>query len=199
MALNKRTQAQRAADLVQIENLHLRGKTQIEIAEIISSQRPYTLSRQQVDYDLRSLTKSWLAEATAERNSAMAKELATIKALQAECWAAWEQSKSERTKARQETGGKGKDGKATVTKASMEKEQRDGNPAFLQAVLSCIDRRCKLLGLDAPTKQEVTGKDGGPIQAETTTKPDLSKLGVDELLQLRQIMTKATDGTTNAG
>lgn len=163
MALNKRTQAQRAADLVQIENLHLRGKTQIEIAEIISSQRPYTLSRQQVDYDLRSLTKMWLAEATAERDSAMAKELATIRALQAECWAAWEQSKSERTKARQETGGKGKDGKATVTKASMEKEQRDGNPAFLQAVLSCIDRRCKLLGLDAPAKSELTGKDGGDL------------------------------------
>ncbi len=183
MALNKRTQAQRAADIVLIENLHLRGKTQIEIAEIISSQRPYTLSRQQVDYDLRSLTNLWLAEATAERDSAIAKELATIRALQAEYWAAWEQSKNERTKARQESGGKSKDGKPNVIKATMEKEQRDGNPAFLAGVMSCIERRCKLLGLDAPAKQQNLN-----VNLSELTDEQLDRLEAGESLE--QVMRR---------
>jgi hypothetical protein len=33
----------------------------------------------------------------------------------------------------------------------------------LQGVGWCIERRCKLIGIDAPQKQEVTGKDGGPL------------------------------------
>jgi hypothetical protein len=43
---------------------------------------------------------------------------------------------------------------------------------------------------------EFTGKDGGPIRTENTQKPDLSKLSLDELLALRQMMSKTTDGTT---
>lgn len=29
----------------------------------------------------------------------------------------------------------------------------------------CIDRRCKIFGLDAPEKRELTGKDGSPLLA----------------------------------
>ena len=52
----------------------------------------------------------------------------------------------------------------------MEKEQRDGNPAFLQGVLNCIDRRCKLLGIDAPTRTDNRNYD-----------IDLSKLSDEQL------------------
>jgi hypothetical protein len=179
MALNKRTQAQRAADLAQTERLHLQGKTQYEIAEIISSQRPYTLSRQQVDYDLGSLAVMWRAEAVATRDASIAKELAQIKMLQSEYWTAWESSKTERTKARQETDGtKDRSGKPIVKKSSMEKEQRDGNPAFLQGVLSCIDRRCKLLGLDAPVKQQNLN-----VDLSTLTDEQLDRLDAGESIE----------------
>lgn len=46
-------------------------------------------------------------------------------------------------------------------------------------------------------KQEVTGKNGGPIQTESSTKPDLSKLSADELRQLRTMVAKTTDGSAN--
>lgn len=193
MAPTKQAQFVREDRYQQVTTLYLRGWTQKQIAAEVG------VTQGMISNDLKVIQQRWREQTAFNLDEAKAKELARLDELERECWAAWEQSKSERTKARQETGGKGKDGKATVTKASMEKEQRDGNPAFLQAVLSCIDRRCKLLGLDAATKSELTGKDGGPIQSESTTKPDLSKLGVDELLQLRQIMTKATDGTTDAG
>ncbi len=193
MAPTKQAQFVREDRYQQVTTLYLRGWTQKQIAAEVG------VTQGMISNDLKVIQQRWREQTAFNLDEAKAKELARLDELERECWAAWEQSKSERTKARQETGGKGKDGKATVTKASMEKEQRDGNPAFLQAVLSCIDRRCKLLGLDAPTKSELTGKDGKPIEVEQRTKPDLSKLGVDELLQLRQIMTKATDGTANAG
>lgn len=141
----------------QVTTLYLRGWTQKQIAAEVG------VTQGMISQDLKEIQRRWREETAFNLDEAKGKELARLDELERECWAAWEQSKSERTKARQETGGKGRDGKATVTKASMEKEQRDGNPAFLQAVLSCIDRRCKLLGLDAPTKSELTGKDGADL------------------------------------
>jgi hypothetical protein len=43
---------------------------------------------------------------------------------------------------------------------------------------------------------EFTGPNGGPIRTENTSKPDLSKLSLDELLALRQMMSKAADVPT---
>ncbi|HSG63294.1 MAG TPA: hypothetical protein VLA24_17855 [Pseudomonadales bacterium] len=157
MAERKRTAAQRLIDLAFVERLHLRGKNADEIAIELSAIRPYNLSRQQVGYDIRAVSEIWKAEAIALIDEAKSRTLADLKELQGEFWSAWESSKEERTKARQEVGGK-KDGQPVVTKSSMEKEQRDGNPAFLQGVLSCIDRRCKILGIDAPVKNEVDNR-----------------------------------------
>jgi len=39
-----------------------------------------------------------------------------------------------------------------------------GDPKAVGAVLRVMDRRAKLLGLDAPQKTEITGPDGGPVQ-----------------------------------
>lgn len=174
MAQPKRTDFQRESDLEKVSSLYLKGWRQIDIAAEMG------LSRQQISYDLKTIQQRWRESTAINLDEAKSRELARLDELERSFWAAWEQSKSERTKARQETGGKGKDGKATVTKASMEKEQRDGNPAFLQGVLSCIDRRCKLLGLDAPTKSELTGKDGAALTVriiydDTDIDPDATQ------------------------
>lgn len=47
-------------------------------------------------------------------------------------------------------------------------------------------------------RSEVTGANGGAVKTEQTTKHDLSKLSVDELLQLREIVTKASNGDPNS-
>jgi len=44
-----------------------------------------------------------------------------------------------------------------------------------------------------PVRNEHTGADGKPIQAQVDVKLDLSKLSLDELLQMRQMVSKATD------
>mgnify|MGYP000930301741 CR=1 FL=1 len=43
---------------------------------------------------------------------------------------------------------------------------RGGDLAAMDRVLKILERRAKLLGLDAPTRSEVTGADGGPVAIE---------------------------------
>jgi len=45
----------------------------------------------------------------------------------------------------------------------LEPMARVGKPDAVNAYLKVMERRSKLLGLDAPAKQEHTGKDGGAI------------------------------------
>lgn len=177
MAPTKRTPFMREENLHRITELYLRGRTQSQIGAELG------LSQGMISNDLKLIQQRWREQTTFNLDEAKGKELARLDALERECWAAWEQSKSERTKARQKTSGKGKDGKAAITEASMEKEQRDGNPAFLQAVLSCIDRRCKLLGLDAPTKQQNFN-----VDLSTLTDEQLDRLEAGEPLE--QVMRR---------
>lgn len=44
------------------------------------------------------------------------------------------------------------------------KQAMDGNQGAVDRVLRIMERRAKLLGLDAPVKQEVSGPDGEPTR-----------------------------------
>lgn len=57
-------------------------------------------------------------------------------------------------------------------------------------------RKLKLWGLDAPQRIEASGPNGGPIQTEE--KLDYSKLNLEELLSLEQLMIKAGAPATKA-
>lgn len=45
---------------------------------------------------------------------------------------------------------------------------RTGHEGAIDRLLRIMERRAKFMGLDAPTKQEVTGKDGGPVATVAT-------------------------------
>lgn len=167
MAEKKREHFQRESDYERITSLYLRGWRQVDIATELG------LSQQQISYDLRTIQERWRKSTAINLDEAKQKELSRIDELEREFWAAWEASKTERTKARQEKGAKG-----VITKASMEKEQRDGNPAFLNGVLSCIDRRCKLLGLDAPEKRQTWN-----VDLSTLTDEQLDRLDKGEPIE----------------
>jgi len=161
MAAPKRTKFQREENYVQITELYLRGKTQYEIAALLE------ISQSQVNYDLKVIQRQWRESTTMNLDEAKAKELARLDELERTFWAAWESSKTERTQARQEKNNAG----ATV-KASMTKEQRDGNPAFLAGVMGCIEQRCKLLGLYAATKTQNLNVDLSTLTDEQLDRLD---------------------------
>ena len=174
MAPPKRTPFQREESLHRIASLYLQQWTQAEIA------REVGLSQGMISNDLKLIQKRWREETAFNLDEAKSMELARLDTLEREYWAAWERSKSERAKKRQETDGKAKDGKPNVKKLSIQMEQRDGNPAFLDGVRNCIADRRKLLGLDAPTKSELTGANGGALTVriiydDTDIDPDATQ------------------------
>lgn len=151
MAAPRRTRTQRAHDLTRIAELYLTGKRQVDIAAELG------VTQQQVSYDLQEIHRRWRESTLINMDEAKHRELDRLDVLERTYWAAWERSLTERTKTKQEKNAIG------VGKASVEKENLLGNPAYLAGVQSCIEQRCKIIGLYAPAKQELTGKDGAPL------------------------------------
>jgi predicted transcriptional regulator len=153
--------AQRAAKAAE---LYLRGCTQWEIA------RELGVSRPRVSQMLSAVRNGWHTTATAEIATHVAEQLARIQRLEREYWLAWERSRQQRE--RTETVVED----ATLTgspelppgvplrlpygkrRARVQREARDGAAAFLSGIAWCISERSKLLGLDAPTKIDITAR-----------------------------------------
>lgn len=53
--------------------------------------------------------------------------------------------------------------------AVMQQKALKGDAGAVDRVLRIMERRAKLLGMDAPVKQEITGKDGGAIEINGVT------------------------------
>lgn len=162
----KRKKAQKSADRAFIEHWYVRGKTCETIAKMLSETRPYKLSRQQIQYDLKLIDATWKQEAFDTIDEAKRKQLAGLQAQEDELWLAWEKSKLDATSQKvQRTGTKG-DG---ADKVMMTKEGQCGDPSYMRLILEVRDRVMNLLGLNAATRQEISGPDGGPIQSAAST------------------------------
>jgi len=175
----KRTKSQRAADRAATANALVNGERQSRIAQTLD------LSESQVSRDAASIRREWRAAAIRDFDEAVSIALAKIDEAERQYWRAWERSKMPLIVTHQQQRNASEDvdnGGATLT-VTIRSTERTGTPAFLQGVLTCIDRRCKLLGLDAAQRHEHTGKDGGTIQV-TPTQFDLSNLTDEQMAVL---------------
>lgn len=150
MAEMTRTADQREADRAEVARLYLTGSTQAAIAAQLD------ITQQQVSYDLGVIRKRWRASAARDFDALIDEQLAKVDRVEAEYWAAWERSQREA----QASLTRRTEGEGVTTTAEMRREAQVGNPAFLAGVLACVERRCRLLGLDAPTKIAPTSPDG---------------------------------------
>jgi hypothetical protein len=139
---------------------YLRGEYQVDIAA------RFGISQQQISLDLKAIRAAWLQSAIRDFDAARAEELAKIDQVEAEYWQAWERSKKDKEIAVQESDGAldEKTKKPKIKKLSLRKEGQAGNAVFLQGVLTCIERRCKILGLDAPERFQINWDDLTPEQ-----------------------------------
>ena len=155
---NKRSAAQKAADLAFIEHWHIRGETETRLAEMLRRERPsYTLSRSQIHADLMKLKKQWQDSALIQRTAAVAKELAGLEEQERELWAAWEKSKLDATTTTTEFIGGAKPKRKRGTKTKVTVETRCGDPAYMRLLLDIRAQRRQLLGLDAPKEMKFLG------------------------------------------
>ena len=147
---NKRSAAQKESDYSTIASLYLRRQSLSSIAERLG------LSRPQISHDLKKIQQRWRDASLRDFDEHKAEELAKIDDLECEYWSAWRESKSQRrlfrTKRRK---GSDRDFKDT----SVERENQCGDPRFLQGVERCIEQRCKILGLYAPTSININELD----------------------------------------
>lgn len=133
----KRTKTQRERDLEEIAHRYCRGEFQASIG------RDLGITQQQVSYDVKELIKRWQAAGLASIDERKVAELAKVDELERTYWTEWERSKEDRV---------------------LDKEHRLGDPRYLAGVQWCIERRCKILGIDTPERQEVAGLVGQAIE-----------------------------------
>jgi len=126
--------------------MYLMGQTQSEIASELS------VSESVISKDIKKRKDEWKEKRADSFDEKMNEELAKIDLLQKEYWDAWIRSRTNYKK----RGVKVKGPVSSNTPESQEITEleivKDGNSRFLNGVMSCIDRRARLLGLDAPTK-----------------------------------------------
>ena len=156
----KRTPEQREADLAVIEEMLGKHKRYTEIAAFITSIRPYSLSAVQVGLDAQRLTKRFLKAYVGPLADRKVMELKNLEKLEREAFDAWERSKEDQVGMSLTTFPKGEDGSSAGDKKgggvkTNTRKRRDGDPRFLETLLKIHERRCRLLGLDAPIKLDV--------------------------------------------
>lgn len=135
--------------------MYCRGNTQQAIADYLE------VTRQQIGYDLKIVFGRWQESAVANIEERKAAELEKVNQLERTYWDAWERSlkpKESRVRKAAKMGDSEDEAVAALRTSELKTEQRDGNPSYLEGVRWCIEQRCKILGLNAPTKVDVLAK-----------------------------------------
>lgn len=135
-----------------VARLYLQGWTQSAIA---ANQQ---VTQGQISQDLHAIRDEWRESALMDFNEHKIKELAKLDHLEATLWAAWEQSLKPIKKKTVKKSGKldiklpaDKQLPSHFDQTDVE-EGRLGDPRYLEGIQRCIQKRCDLLGLDAPLK-----------------------------------------------
>ena len=147
----RRSGAQLARDQRRIAELYLEGWLQADIAETLG------ISQSTVSNDLKALQKQWLASSLIDFDQAKAREIAKIDKLEWEYYQAWHRSCEDAETVIEKGKGKGGEKNPTSVEKTVQRKGQAGDPRFLTGVQWCIERRCKILGIDAPVKQEQSG------------------------------------------
>ncbi len=135
--------------LQKVAELYLSEKTQSEIARMLG------ISEAQVSKDLKSKKRAWRELRAADFDERIAVELAKISLTEKTYWDAWERSKTNYKKKATKVKGKAGNDLPDYREHHEIEVIKDGDPRFLQGIERCIERRCKLLGLDAPIKSVI--------------------------------------------
>lgn len=178
MAAPKRTLNQIERDRAQIASMYLSGAQQIHIVEKLTLQNDIEYSLDMIKRDLIVLRKRWRESSLRDFDEARAEQLEKLDVMELAAWEQWNRSCLDYKKTT--TGSSLKEG-------AFEKEEtgiQTGDPRYLTIIHSCIDRRCKLLGLYAPTKISPTNPEGdkpyqptSAAEVEARTLELLKKLG----------------------
>lgn len=147
---NKRNDSQKLADYLEIAILNHKGKNQGEIAEILSNKRSYTLSQQQISYDMKALKELWKRETVFDVDTEKGRLKSHIELLIKEAHIAWARSREDVVTVSEGFNGQG------AFKSTTRKGQA-GDPRFIAEIRALLKEYRDLFGIDPPKKIEGTG------------------------------------------
>lgn len=174
MAAPKRTPDQIARDQAIIAELYLRGWQQARIADHLSAENGIQYSIEMIRRDLRMVREKWRNSALSNFNEIKQEQMAKLDLMEAKTWDQWMRSCEDYHK---HTSGLGPQGPIDKTETGGQ----TGDPRYMTVLLSIIERRCKILGIDAPQKIAPTNPDGDkPYEAPTSSEV---KARIQELLE----------------
>jgi hypothetical protein len=197
----KRTPEQREADLALVAKLLIRENlTQQEIADRIAQSRDYTLSQITIGADIKELLKRWRDAYLDDIDVLKGRELQRIDQLESAYWDSYERSLKGINEFKEDvTEFTSEDDKIdmigvedSVTPSTRRKKfvsrkfqnERDGEAKFLNGIQWCIDKRCEILGLNAPVKSEMT----------FDWRSEAEKQGIDTSVMYNDLVKKFIDG-----
>lgn len=151
---------------VKVSRLYLKGWPQRRIAEELGT------SQTSVSHDLREIEAIWRMESVRHLNKRKSEELARLDHIEQTAWEQYDRSLRDAVTTQEKATDDGNE--TTVTRKGQA-----GDINCLRLILSCHERRCKLLGLDAPDKLQVGG------QIEHMTRDQVTKALTQRLFQLR--------------
>jgi len=133
------------------------------ISQWLADNRDYTVSIDTVSKTMKKITQEWRDTYLTDIDGMKAAELARLDALIQEAWAGWYSSKKEKEISETEhvvqeakiTSGSTPKPLFEESKSKLKQENRDGDYKFLEMIDRCIARRCKILGLEAPSRHEI--------------------------------------------
>ncbi|MGO9108522.1 MAG: hypothetical protein ACLP9L_04750 [Thermoguttaceae bacterium] len=147
--LSPKTQAERiraGCRRSRVAELYLKGtRTQTELAAVLS------VSQQCISKDLAFLAEEWKAKAVTDFDVARTQELERLDRTEQAAWAGWDRSCTDKLVITDEES-------KNPEKPGKHVERRHGqcgDPRFLRVVVDVVERRCDILGLDAPEKHAI--------------------------------------------
>ena len=110
----------------------------------------YNISHVTVAADIKFLLKQWRDDRIHDITNQKLIELTKIDKLEQTYWEAWEKSVENHKKVISKNKGKTTSATPEFSEITNMEIREFGEPRYLQGIERCIDKRCKLLGLDAP-------------------------------------------------
>lgn len=160
-------------------DLYLKGHPQYKIAEILG------VAKSTITSDIQAVRKEWQKERLDDFFSARMRELKKLDALENEAWEAWRRSQRNAVKRKVKQKENEADERETTT------EPQVGDPRFLQVIRDCVERRCKLLGLDSPERAPVD-------ETGETVRPQIVVDVVQQMLQEQDYLDHLRSQTLEA-
>ncbi len=197
---NKKAKSEREAKLTLVAVLYKKGYSYQKIGEEIMLQ--LNLSRPPPKSSIHSyvhfLLQEWREARIVDMDLAVQLELERIDDAIRELWHAWEKSKEDQKLTYRKNKGapvmssQSDDSNRSFRSSFVEQGERTeicfGDPRFLAEIRMQLVERRKLLGLYAPDKSELTGKNGKPLLPASAV--DTSTLTEEERAALLAISRK---------